>query len=191
VLHGLDSFLATERFLCKLEQARAEWIDLSDAAHAAAGCAHASGAAPLPPSAAHAHAHAPFEASSSAVLVHEADAQSSAAQPAGHSAWAQRGGAAAGDHAAGAELSESERAAAAAAAAAVGDFVVINKDDAVEAMAYYIAMYISRLPEAQRMGPKELQSALKEAFTVSKPARARTALPPAWGLVRLCEPFMI
>jgi hypothetical protein len=33
-------------------------------------------------------------------------------------------------------------------------------------MAYYIALYLSRAPEARNMEPKQLQAALKQTFTV-------------------------
>jgi hypothetical protein len=47
--------------------------------------------------------------------------------------------------------------------------VVVDQQDAVEAMAYYIALYISSMPEAQRMEPKQLQTALQEGFKVRAP----------------------
>jgi hypothetical protein len=43
----------------------------------------------------------------------------------------------------------------------------VSADDAIEGMAYYIAMYLSRAPEARHMEPKQLQAALKQTFTVS------------------------
>ena len=57
-------------------------------------------------------------------------------------------------------------AAAAASDVSVDDFVVLKQEDAIEAMGYYIAMYISRMPEAKNMDPKQLQGALAMAFQV-------------------------
>lgn len=167
VLHGIDSFLATERFLCKLEQARAEWIDLSE--HAAAGCAHAT----LP----HAAAKKQQDAAGSVVLVDARDGDANAAPVAAHEVAAP---CARPDPAVG-SAAYNDASAAAAAAAAVGDFVVVDRDDAVEAMAFYIALYISRLPEARNMGAKELQSALRETFAVLR--RSRWRLVWGWGKV--------
>lgn len=45
-------------------------------------------------------------------------------------------------------------------------FVLVSQDDAVEAMAYYIALYLSRAPEARNMEPRQLQAALKQTFMV-------------------------
>jgi hypothetical protein len=37
-------------------------------------------------------------------------------------------------------------------------------------MAYYIALYLARAPEARHMEPKQLQEALRSTFTVSTAA---------------------
>jgi hypothetical protein len=37
-------------------------------------------------------------------------------------------------------------------------------------MAYYIALYLARAPEARHMEPKQLQEALRSTFTVSSAA---------------------
>ena len=42
----------------------------------------------------------------------------------------------------------------------LGDYVVVTKDDVVNAMASYIAAWLSNLPEAKNMAPEELQSAV-------------------------------
>jgi hypothetical protein len=60
--------------------------------------------------------------------------------------------------------------------------VVVDQQDAVEAMAYYIALYISAMPEAQRLEPKQLQAALKEGFKV------RADSPPPLSLLSPLRP---
>jgi hypothetical protein len=42
----------------------------------------------------------------------------------------------------------------------------VSADDAIEGMAYYIALYLARAPEARHMEPKQLQEALRTTFTV-------------------------
>jgi hypothetical protein len=60
------------------------------------------------------------------------------------------------------------------------DFVVLEREDAVEAIAYYIAAYVARTPEAQRMEPRQLHAALQHTFKV-RPARLRLmALLALW-----------
>jgi hypothetical protein len=49
------------------------------------------------------------------------------------------------------------------------DFVVLDREDAVEAIAYYIALYVARTPEAQRMEPRQLHEALQMTFKVRLP----------------------
>lgn len=58
------------------------------------------------------------------------------------------------------------------------EFVMVSKEDAIEGMAYYIALYLSRTPEAQKMDPKQLQQALTMAFQV-----CIVWLPPACSIV--------
>lgn len=43
----------------------------------------------------------------------------------------------------------------------------VSSEDAIEGMAYYIALYLSRAPEARYMEPKQLQAALRQTMTVS------------------------
>lgn len=43
----------------------------------------------------------------------------------------------------------------------------MSAEDAIEGMAYYIALYLSRAPEARYMEPKQLQAALRQTMTVS------------------------
>ena len=42
----------------------------------------------------------------------------------------------------------------------LGDYVVVTKEDAVAAMASYIAAWLSNVPEAKNMEPAQLQSAI-------------------------------
>ncbi|GLC46379.1 hypothetical protein PLESTB_001768900 [Pleodorina starrii] len=58
-------------------------------------------------------------------------------------------------------------------------FVVIDKKDAVESMAFYVAACIADLPEAQALTPKELQSALVDALRTLK--RSRFQRVCTWG----------
>lgn len=43
---------------------------------------------------------------------------------------------------------------------ATGDYVVVERDDVVDALAAFIAAYIVSLPEARQMEPRELQAAV-------------------------------
>lgn len=56
------------------------------------------------------------------------------------------------------------------------DFVVLDREDAVEAIAYYIALYVARTPEAQRMEPRQLHEALQLTFKVRGPPAAHQQL---------------
>jgi len=51
------------------------------------------------------------------------------------------------------------------------DYIVIDKEDAVEALAYYLASYLVKLPEAQAMPPKKLQEAIVTAMHSLKQSR--------------------
>jgi hypothetical protein len=67
------------------------------------------------------------------------------------------------------------------APSADGGFVVVTREDAVEAMAFFIADCLSRSPEACGMDPKQLQRALGDAMSSLKRARWRAVL--GWGRV--------
>ena len=67
------------------------------------------------------------------------------------------------------------------APAADGGYVVVTRQDAVEAMAYFIADCLSRSPETAGLDPKQLQKALGEAMVTLKRARWRAVL--GWGRV--------
>lgn len=56
-------------------------------------------------------------------------------------------------------------------------FVLVDKHDAVECLAFYIAACIQDLPEAQQMTPRQLQLALVEALRVGgcRPCGSRDA----------------
>lgn len=47
------------------------------------------------------------------------------------------------------------------------DYVMIDQEDAVQSLAYYIAQCLVRCPEAQKLKPEELQTALCTSFKVS------------------------
>lgn len=51
------------------------------------------------------------------------------------------------------------------------EFEMVEREDAVEAMAYYIAQCLSKHPEAQVMSPKQLQDALSTALKTLKQSR--------------------
>ncbi|KAG2432350.1 hypothetical protein HYH02_012924 [Chlamydomonas schloesseri] len=64
--------------------------------------------------------------------------------------------------------------------AADGDgFILVDKHDCVECLAFYIAACIQDLPEAQQMTPRQLQLALVEALRNLK--RSRFQRMCAWG----------
>ena len=45
-------------------------------------------------------------------------------------------------------------------------YVVVNKEDVLEAMGCFVASYLAQLPQAQNLQPAELQKAIKHAFKV-------------------------
>lgn len=55
-------------------------------------------------------------------------------------------------------------------------FVMVEKQDAVEAMAYYIASFVQQMPEAQTMEPKQLQMALQTTFKALRRRRLQHLL---------------
>lgn len=59
------------------------------------------------------------------------------------------------------------------------DWVQVEKDDAVQAMAYYIALVVAGLPEAQNMPPAQLQEALAQTLRSLK--RSKFKAMCAWG----------
>jgi hypothetical protein len=68
------------------------------------------------------------------------------------------------------------------APAADGGFVVVSREDAVEALAYFIAGWLAKSsPEARGMDPKQLQKALGQTMTSLRRARWRAVL--GWGRV--------
>lgn len=56
---------------------------------------------------------------------------------------------------------------------AMDDFVLVEKIDAVEALAFYIASFLTSSPEAQNMTPIELQRALAATLQDLKKSRWR------------------
>ena len=63
--------------------------------------------------------------------------------------------------------------------ALLGSYVVVTKEDAVAAMASYIAAWLSTVPEAQAMDPVKLQAAILHGVKV------RRALLVIWATVPL------
>ena len=59
------------------------------------------------------------------------------------------------------------------------NYVVISKDDAVEAIAHFIASYVASLPQARDLDPKALRSAL--ATTLGELRRGKVKRLWAWG----------
>lgn len=54
-------------------------------------------------------------------------------------------------------------------------YVMVNQEDIVDSIASYIARYISSIPQAKNLTPKELQLAMTQAFTkVEKKGRLRS-----------------
>lgn len=54
-----------------------------------------------------------------------------------------------------------------AAMGPLGTWTVVDKADAVDAMASYLAAWLSQTPEAQNLDPVQLQTALLESIKVS------------------------
>ena len=63
-------------------------------------------------------------------------------------------------------------AAAGAAGEALDAYVVVDREDVLDAMGAFIAAYLASLPEARNLQPAQLQAALKQAFQ----ARGRIGL---------------
>jgi hypothetical protein len=54
-------------------------------------------------------------------------------------------------------------------------YVIVNQEDIVDSIASYIARYISSIPQAKNLTPKELQLAMTQAFTkVEKKGKLRS-----------------
>lgn len=50
---------------------------------------------------------------------------------------------------------------------ALDSYVIVQKDDVLDAIGTFVAAYLAELPEAQNLQPAQLQAALKTAFKVS------------------------
>ncbi len=46
-------------------------------------------------------------------------------------------------------------------------YVLVNKEDVLEAMGSFVAAYLAELPQAQNLQPAELQQAIRHAFKVT------------------------
>ena len=62
----------------------------------------------------------------------------------------------------------SEEAAAAPEPEPLDAYVMVEKDDVMDAMATFVAAYLMQLPEAQHLKPQELQQALGGAIAVRR-----------------------
>ena len=65
-------------------------------------------------------------------------------------------------------------AAAGAEGEALDSYVVVDREDVLDAMGAFIAAYLASLPEARNLQPAQLQAALKQAF------QARPAVDMPW-----------
>lgn len=236
VLEGLETYIATEDFLHKLEQASAEWIDLSEheqhqktpgaaakgleltrvPAHSITDATSPAAAAPeqhldelssqQQQQQAPAATSSPAAGSSSSRYGYFFSRRPAAAKTAitansnssSASATQAAGGSNPTSAATGALSTAGAEADAASAAFELVEqqpalhhdlheaFVLVSSDDAIEGMAYYIALYLARAPEARHMEPKQLQAALRSTFTAIRRRRYRVVLE--WGrwLYRAC-----
>ncbi len=50
---------------------------------------------------------------------------------------------------------------------ALDSYIIVQKDDVLDAIGTFVAAYLAELPEAQNLQPAQLQAALKTAFKVS------------------------
>ena len=66
-------------------------------------------------------------------------------------------------------------AAAGAEGEALDSYVVVDREDVLDAMGAFIAAYLASLPEARNLQPAQLQAALKQAFQAC-PAAQTSAL---------------
>lgn len=51
---------------------------------------------------------------------------------------------------------------------ALGSYVLVEKEDVLDAIGTFVAAYLATVPEAQHMKPAELQRALTSTFRVCK-----------------------
>lgn len=168
LLDGVAAFVGTKEFLSHLEATKAKAA--ASASASAAAAASSSSATPSTTKQPHlklvekkATTAAPSPTSSAA-----AAAAAAAAEAAKKDATAKKDD----------DLSSSG---VLVAPSADGGFVVVTRQDAVEAMAYFIADCLSRSPEAQSMDPKQLQKALGETMASLRRAKWRAVL--GWGRV--------
>eukprot|EP01025_Chloroclados_australasicus_P069797 TRINITY_DN9905_c0_g1_i1.p3 TRINITY_DN9905_c0_g1~~TRINITY_DN9905_c0_g1_i1.p3 ORF type:complete len:153 (-),score=12.23 TRINITY_DN9905_c0_g1_i1:286-744(-) len=63
--------------------------------------------------------------------------------------------------------------------AVLGEYVIVSKQDAVDAMASYLAAWLATVPEAQQMDPKKLQEALLSSIQELKRSKMKQML--LWG----------
>ena len=54
-----------------------------------------------------------------------------------------------------------------------GDYVLVDHEDMINAVAFFLAAYISSLPEGQSLEPKQLQRAVQQALREIRKGRVR------------------
>ncbi len=64
---------------------------------------------------------------------------------------------------------------------ALESYVMVQKDDVLEAIGTFVAAYLAELPEAQNLPPAQLQAALKTAFKVCNFA-IFASIKPFWPI---------
>lgn len=60
-----------------------------------------------------------------------------------------------------------------------GDYIVVEREDVVQALAEFIAAYVMSLPDAQKLEPKEVQKAVAATFRELRKGKVRRLLD--WG----------
>lgn len=218
VLDGLEKYIATEHFLHKLEQASAEWIDLSEHQRHTPGNYRSQPGLELTQvvsssqqSSTESAVAGDATAASSTCSDSRTSRDSSRSRSGFFSRWSRSPSAtsvsgriqnttntaaplpaAVPANSNGAVAVDAQGSMAASTFEVVEQqpplhhdlalqepFVLVSSDDAIEGMAYYIALYLSRAPEARYMDPKQLQAALKQTFTSIRRSRYRVVWD--WG----------
>lgn len=66
---------------------------------------------------------------------------------------------------------------------ATGDYIVVEKEDVVDALSQFIAAYLATLPEAQNLEPRQLQCAISTTLKVRPVGggAGRAGLGAGWG----------
>jgi hypothetical protein len=164
LLDGVAAFVETERFLSHLEATKAK-----ASASASASAAAASSSSSATPSTTTTPKQPHLKLVEKTTTTSPSPTSSAAAAAAAAAAEAAK------------KDDDLSSSGVLVAPSAEGGFVVVTRQDAVEAMAYFIADCLSRSPEAQSMDPKQLQKALGETMASLRRAKWRAVL--GWGRV--------